>query len=458
MDDMTEAQLRSYSYECLIGLLKRMNIPRASSDTKYTIIRKILSRAKYINKAAEIKAELKQQENAITGAKTLERIYDRLKELGLIVDKRIVYKRRRMGKVTVDHVTKVLAMPCDENDPPTLNGIKKFIKERVNANFKTALHHHRCMYLQETTGFVLASSIQSKQEDGPRRSLNTLLGHGKNGVGYIVLKIPIQIMNLCTSAVQRELKHLTSTKGEYLFMNADEGSTHPSGTRMMQEVDISLIDHHHLDDSSEARPRKRQKREQQELDVKNDIFKLIADLKLVENEKKNLIEFLRKLKDWLLNLDFIKERELKAENILLALIHSIGSDEKEDFYQGDHTDFHRAGINRRIKDEEWKDMPLGALLSIDSKTDTFLRIIPNSHKYNRSPNDHIFHQAEVIQLKRGEMIFFHGLLAHAGYGYEMNQNIRLHFYLLKENILSLITTGEKSSILGTFPFDECLRK
>jgi hypothetical protein len=142
----------------------------------------------------------------------------------------------------------------------------------------------------------------------------------------------------------------------------------------------------------------------------------------------------------------------------LALIHSIGSDEKEDFYQGDHTDFHRAGINRRIKDEEWKDMPLGALLSIDSQTDTFLRIIPNSHKYNRSPHDHIFHQAEVIQLKRGEMIFFHGLLAHAGYGYEMNQNIRLHFYLLKENILSLITTGEKSSILGTFPFDECLRK
>ena len=58
-----------------------------------------------------------------------------------------------------------------------------------------------------------------------------LLGHGKNGVGYIVLKIPIQIMNLCTSAVQQELKYLTSTKGEYLFMNADEGSTHPSGTR-----------------------------------------------------------------------------------------------------------------------------------------------------------------------------------------------------------------------------------
>jgi hypothetical protein len=345
-----------------------------------------------------------------------------------------------------------------------LKEIKKFIKERVNANFKTALHHHHCMYLQETTGFVLASSIQSKQEDGPRRSHNTLLGHGKNGVGYIVLKMPIQIMNLCTSAVQRELKHLTSTKGEYLFMNADEGSTHPSGTRMMQEVDISLIDHHHLDDSSEARPRKRQKREQQELDVKNDIFKLIADLKLVENEKKNLIEFLRKLKDWLLNLDFIKERELKAENILLALIHSIGSDEKKDFYQGDHTDFDRSGINKHVKDNEkdkqssTMDIALGALLSIDSRTETFLRIIPNSHKYNRNPEKHVFHKPQLIKLERGEIIFFHALLAHAGYGYEEKQNVRLHFYLVKEKIMNFITSGENDSILGTFIFDEYLKK
>ena len=79
MDDMTEEKLQSYSYECLTGLLKRMNIPRASLDTRYTIIRKILSRAKYINKAAEIKAELKQQEKAITDAKTFERICDLVK-------------------------------------------------------------------------------------------------------------------------------------------------------------------------------------------------------------------------------------------------------------------------------------------------------------------------------------------------------------------------------------------
>ncbi|MFN9904991.1 MAG: hypothetical protein ACK56F_02545, partial [bacterium] len=71
---------------------------------------------------------------------------------------------------------------------------------------------------------------------------------------------------------------------------------------------------------------------------------------------------------------------------------------------------------------------------------------------------HVFHKPQVIKLERGEIIFFHALLAHAGFGYEEKQNVRLHFYLVKERIMNLITSGENNSILGTFLFDEHLKK
>ena len=70
----------------------------------------------------------------------------------------------------------------------------------------------------------------------------------------------------------------------------------------------------------------------------------------------------------------------------------------------------------------------------------------------------MFHKPQLIKLKGGEIIFFHGLLAHAGHGYEAKQNVRLHFYLVKERIMNLITSGENNSILGTFAFDEHLKK
>jgi len=244
-------------------------------------------------------------------------------------------------------------------------------------------------------------------------------------------------------------------------MNAEDGSTHPSNTRMMLDV-LSLKE------QPQSRKRKRTELAVEKgfkLQVQDNIEEVISKLEnLTAENKKCLKLFFTLLIDWFEKLDFIKERNLKRENILMSLVQSNGSEDLFDFFQGDHTDFQRSGINKHVKDDKTDkkastmDMPLGALLSIDSSTKTCLRIIPNSHKYNRMPEKHMFQKPQVIKLERGEIIFFHALLAHAGYGYEEKQNVRLHFYLLKERIMNLITSGEKNSFLGTFPFNQYLKK
>jgi hypothetical protein len=418
--------------------LKQFGISRHARDKKELMIGKLLRFSIHSKNTSTIKEEFQSKRITIEGAKSIE-------ALGKIDD--------RINMDTI--IGNVPSARGGRNKlHPALTPAKKFVMERVTANYKTMLHHQNCVSLQQATGIIDASEIQKKQNESPRRSKNTLLGHGKNGVGYVVLKIPTDIMDLCTDKLQKSLKSLVTKEGDYLFMNAKDGSKHPSYTRLMKDITS-------LKKQPQSKKRKITElavKKDLKLAVKDDVKEVISKLEnLTTTDKEDSELFFESLIQWLEQLDFIKERNLNRQNILMALIQSNGSKDLLDFFQGDHTDFNRSGINKHVKDDE-KDIALGALLSIDSRTETFLRIIPNSHKYNRNPEKHVFHKPQVIKLERGEIIFFHALLAHAGNGYEEKQNVRLHFYLVKEKIMNFITSGENNSILGTFLFDEHLKK
>jgi len=440
-----EKGLRRLSYSQLVNLLKQFGISRHARDKKELMIGKLLRFSIHSKNTATIEEEFQSKRTTIERAKSIE-------ALGKIDD--------RINMDTI--IGNVPSARGGRNKlHPALTPAKKFVTERVTANYKTMLHHQNCVSLKQVTGIIDASKIQKKQNESPRRSKNTLLGHGKNGVGYVVLKIPTDIMDLCPDKLQESLKSLVTKEGDYLFMNAKDGSKHPSPTRLMKDITS-------LKKQPQSKKRKITElavKKDLKLAVKDDVKEVISKLEnLTTEDKENLELFFESLLQWLEQLDFIKERNLSRQNILMALIQSNGSKDLLDFFQGDHTDFDRSGINKRVKDNEkdkqssTMDIALGALLSIDSRTETFLRIIPNSHKYNRNPEKHVFHKPQLIKLERGEIIFFHALLAHAGYGYEEKQNVRLHFYLVKEKIMNFITSGENNSILGTFLFDEHLKK
>ena len=161
-----EKALRRLSYSELVNLLKQFGISRHARDKKELMIGKLLRFSIHSKNTSTIKEEFQSKRITIEGAKSIE-------ALGKIDD--------RINMDTI--IGNVPSARGGRNKlHPALTPAKKFVMERVTANYKTMLHHQNCVSLQQATGIIDASEIQKKQNESPRRSKNTLLGHGKNGV------------------------------------------------------------------------------------------------------------------------------------------------------------------------------------------------------------------------------------------------------------------------------------
>ena len=60
---------------------------------------------------------------------------------------------------------------------------------------------------------------------------------------------------------------------------------------------------------------------------------------------------------------------------------------------------------------------------------TYLWIVPNSHKASFNPRNHQLRKTMLVKLMKGDIIVCNALLLHAGYGYGTICNIRYHMCL-----------------------------
>ena len=60
---------------------------------------------------------------------------------------------------------------------------------------------------------------------------------------------------------------------------------------------------------------------------------------------------------------------------------------------------------------------------------TYLWIVPNSHKASFKPRNHQLRKTMLVKMMKGDIIVCNALLLHAGYGYGTISNIRYHMCL-----------------------------
>lgn len=97
-------------------------------------------------------------------------------------------------------------------------------------------------------------------------------------------------------------------------------------------------------------------------------------------------------------------------------------------------------------------LPLGCLFALDFE-DTFLKIRPNSHRWSYYGRGKIKYKNHLLQLKRGQVVFWHPLLCHAGFGYGAKVHRRMHGYLFHPLHQHLLLSEDGKS-LGTFSYKE----
>jgi hypothetical protein len=78
--------------------------------------------------------------------------------------------------------------------------------------------------------------------------------------------------------------------------------------------------------------------------------------------------------------------------------------------------------------QENKKIPLFRIGALEDNT--YLWIIPNSHRATYDPSNHTMMKPILIQMMKGDVIVCSSLMLHAGYGYGVVRNVRFHMYLL----------------------------
>jgi hypothetical protein len=84
-----------------------------------------------------------------------------------------------------------------------------------------------------------------------------------------------------------------------------------------------------------------------------------------------------------------------------------------------------------------KKIPLFLIGALQDNT--YLWIIPNSHRATYMPSKHKMRKPILIKMMKGDVLVCSALMLHAGYGYGKTSNVRFHMYLLcKEKHMSTL--------------------